>query len=571
MCKRIGIIVLSFILVICNSGLLMAETTNNKNIITAIKIVGNKEIKDEEILDKINTKVGDEISNQKLQEDMKSVFDLGYFFDIQVSFKNHEDGVMLIFEVIENPKLSQINISGNHEVSTEELRGIIGIRTGQLLNLNELEKAKQEIEKYYREKGYILAKVVDLTIKEKDQLHITINEGRLNNIIINTDGKTKDYVIRRELSIEEGQVFNIDQVWKDLRKIYNLGFFEEVKPDYKAVDGDRQAVDLVINLKEGKTGTFSIGGGYSSASGLTGLIDLEQDNLFGRGQSVKLNWEFGGKKNTYEVGFYQPWVFGTKNSLNFNLYNTVREDKNDNDVKEKGGSITLGRPIAEDTKAYLKYNYQDSEYKEKIEGADTNTQKYKDVDENTRSLTFKTIRDTRDNFLAPKDGGRQEVSIERAGGILGGDADFTKYYTDIRKYIPSGEDNNWAFRLKLGGSNGDLPETRDFYLRETLLDGVRGYDYDYYKDQEGFEGDSLFLTNLEYRIGIVESITGVIFADAGRTFEDNQFSLNDIKYSTGLGIRFNTPIGQLGLDYGYAPEGDDGNKSSFSFRIGSIF
>lgn len=571
MCKRIGIIVLSFILVICNSGLLMAETTNNKNIITAIKIVGNKEIKDEEILDKINTKVGDEISNQKLQEDMKSVFDLGYFFDIQVSFKNHEDGVMLIFEVIENPKLSQINISGNHEVSTEELRGIIGIRTGQLLNLNELEKAKQEIEKYYREKGYILAKVVDLTIKEKDQLHITINEGRLNNIIINTDGKTKDYVIRRELSIEEGQVFNIDQVWKDLRKIYNLGFFEEVKPDYKAVDGDRQAVDLVINLKEGKTGTFSIGGGYSSASGLTGLIDLEQDNLFGRGQSVKLNWEFGGKKNTYEVGFYQPWVFGTKNSLNFNLYNTVREDKNDNDVKEKGGSITLGRPIAEDTKAYLKYNYQDSEYKEKIEGADTNTQKYKDVDENTRSLTFKAIRDTRDNFLAPKNGDRQEVSIERAGGILGGDADFTKYYTDIRKYIPSGEDNNWAFRLKLGGSNGDLPETRDFYLRETLLDGVRGYDYDYYKDQEGFEGDSLFLTNLEYRIGIVESITGVIFADAGRTFEDNQFSLNDIKYSTGLGIRFNTPIGQLGLDYGYAPEGDDGNKSSFSFRIGSIF
>jgi outer membrane protein insertion porin family len=549
----------------------MAETTNNKNIITAIKIVGNKEIKDEEILDKINTKVGDEISNQKLQEDMKSVFDLGYFFDIQVSFKNHEDGVMLIFEVIENPKLSQINISGNHEVSTEELRGIIGIRTGQLLNLNELEKAKQEIEKYYREKGYILAKVVDLTIKEKDQLHITINEGRLNNIIINTDGKTKDYVIRRELSIEEGQVFNIDQVWKDLRKIYNLGFFEEVKPDYKAVDGDRQAVDLVINLKEGKTGTFSIGGGYSSASGLTGLIDLEQDNLFGRGQSVKLNWEFGGKKNTYEVGFYQPWVFGTKNSLNFNLYNTVREDKNDNDVKEKGGSITLGRPIAEDTKAYLKYNYQDSEYKEKIEGADTNTQKYKDVDENTRSLTFKAIRDTRDNFLAPKNGDRQEVSIERAGGILGGDADFTKYYTDIRKYIPSGEDNNWAFRLKLGGSNGDLPETRDFYLRETLLDGVRGYDYDYYKDQEGFEGDSLFLTNLEYRIGIVESITGVIFADAGRTFEDNQFSLNDIKYSTGLGIRFNTPIGQLGLDYGYAPEGDDGNKSSFSFRIGSIF
>ena len=567
MYKKMGIIALSLILVLLNSGLLMAETIDNKNIITAIKVVGNKEIKDEEILEKISTKVGDQISNQQLQEDMKSIFDLGYFFDIQVSFKNHEGGVMLIFEVIENPKLSQINIKGNHEVSTEKLKEIIGIRTGQLLNLNELEKAKQEIEKYYREEGYILAKVVDLTIKEEDQLYITINEGRLNNIIINTDGKTKEYIIRRELSIEEGQVFNIDQVWKDLRKIYNLGFFEEVKPDYKAVEGDRQAVDLVINLKEGKTGTFSIGGGYSSSSGLTGLIDLEKDNLFGRGQSVKLNWEFGGSTNTYEVGFYQPWAFGTENSLNFNLYNTVREDSNDNDVKEKGGSITIGRTVAEDTKAYLKFNYEDSEYLEE----DDDTGEFYEVDENIRSATFRTIRDTRDNFLAPKEGGRQEISFERAGGVLGGDASFSKYYTDIRKYIPSGEDNNWAFRLKLGGSNGDLPETRDFYLRESLLDGVRGYSYDHYKDQDGFEGDSLFLTNIEYRIGIADSVTGVIFADAGRTFKDNKFSLNDVNYSTGVGVRFNTPIGQLGLDYGYAPEGDDGDKTSFSFRIGSIF
>ena len=556
-------------MIILNSGLLMAETIDNKNVITAIKVVGNKEIKDEEILKKVTTKVGDEISNQQLQEDMKAVFDLGYFFDIQVSFKNYEGGVMLIFEVIENPKLSQIKIDGNTKISSEKLKEVIGIRAGQLLNLKELEKAKKEIEKYYREEGYILAKVVDLTIKKKDQLYITINEGRLNNIVINTDGQTKDYIIRRELSIKEGQVFNIDQVWKDLRNIYNLGFFEEVKPDYKAVEGDRQAVDLIINLKEGKTNTFTIGGGYGSASGMTGVIELDKKNLFGRGQNVKLNWEFGGKKNTYEVGFYQPWVFGTKNSLNFNLYNTVREDKNDNDVKEKGGSIILGRSIALNTKAYLKYNYEDSKYKEEIEG--TNPKEYKDVDENIRSLTFKTIRDTRDNFLNPKDGSRQEISFERAGGILGGDADFSKYYADLRRYIPSGKNNNWAFRLKVGGSNGALPDTREFYLRETLLDGVRGYSYDHYKDQEGFEGDSLFLTNLEYRIGIVNSVTGVLFADAGRTFEENKFSLNNLNYSVGVGIRFNTPIGQLGLDYGYAPEGDDGDNSSFSFRLGTIF
>ncbi|TDX59189.1 BamA/OMP85 family outer membrane protein [Orenia marismortui] len=587
--KRILAIMLSLIFILVNSTTLMAaniEDQVTQNKITAIKVVGNKKIKDEEILEQVKTKVGDKVSNEKLQEDMKKIFDLGYFFDIQITFKNHKDGVMLTFEVVENPELDEIKFIGNNEVGADKLKEVISVRPGQILNLNKLDESTQAINKYYQDEGYILAKVVDVTIKESDKLYVTINEGELNKIIINTDGETKDYVVRRELSMEPGQVFNVNQMWNDLRNIYNLGYFKDVKPQFKPVEGESQSANLVINLKEAKTGTFSVGGGYSSSSGMTGLINIEKDNLFGTGKRVKLNWEFGGKQNLYEIGFYEPWAFGTETSLNFNLYNRTEEDSNDNDVNEKGIDITAGHPITDNTNGYITLSYDNSDYYEEISDGS-----FEKADENTRSITLKTIRDTRDNFLNPKEGGRQELSIEKAG--FGGDTNFAKYQTDLRKYIPVGNDDSLALRLKAGASNGTLEDIHKYQLRDGLLDGVRGYDSDYYNktkwtdkndndkrdpgevdydpEESGFKGDSLLLANIEYRFDIVESVTGVVFADAGRTFQNNDFSLNDLNYSVGVGARFNTPIGQLGLDYGYAPEGDADHNRSFSLRIGNTF
>ncbi len=572
MYKKIGILALSLLLILANSSLLLAASNqeSSPNIITAIEVVGNKNISKEEILAKINTKVGDEVSNQKLQEDMQLIFDIGYFFDVRVSFKNYQEGVKLIFEVIENPKLSEIKIKGNKTVTDEVLKTMIPIKSGQLLNLNQLDQATKKINQHYKDQGAIFSRVVDVTIGDRDKLYIVINESQINKIKINTDGKTKDNVIRRELTMEPGQVFNLDQMWQDLRQVYNLGFFKNIEPDVKPVGTDGKKIDIIINLEEAKTNTFSFGGGYSSSAGLNGMLNLDIANLMGNGQSVRLNWEFGNKETNYEVGLYEPWAFGTETSLDFKLYskdhkndkNNINEtEKKDADIHETGAEMTIGKSLDQNTSGYLTFSYDDTEYYSEEEE--------KRVNKDTRSISLKTVRDTRNNLLNTRLGSRQELSIEKAG--FGGDTNYTKYHTDLRKYIPSGDKNSWALRLKVGSSDGDLADHKNYKLRDGLLDGIRGYDSEYYSDKPGFEGNSMLLSSLEYRVNIADNVTGVLFNDIGKAFEDKKVNLDNLNYSVGAGVRFNTPIGQLGLDYGYAPEGDDDHKTSFSFRIGNSF
>ncbi|WP_027338787.1 BamA/OMP85 family outer membrane protein [Halonatronum saccharophilum] len=556
--KKLVVFILTFALIVSSATLVFANVSS-ENLITGISVTGNSEVSDEEILERVSTEIGDSISNEQLQEDMHSIFDIGYFFDLQVLFQNHKGGVMLIFEVIENPILSDIEVVGNDHISDDVIRDLISLSPGELLNINELDKDTNAINEYYQEKGYALAKVVDITLVEDDKLKITIDEGRINNILLSGNEETRDYVIKRELSMEEGEPFNIDKMWRDLRRIHNLGFFEDVRPSFEPVKGDQQAIDLVIEVVEGKTGTFSVGGGYSSQSGLTGLINLEKDNFRGRGQNIKLNWQFGSKNTTYEVGFYEPWLFGHETSLGFNIYNKQTTEVDDTKTDTKGGDITIGRPITDDIKGYLRLNYD----KTSEDGEEA---------ENTRSLSFTTIRDTRDNIFNPREGGRQQFSIEKAG--FGGDTNFNKYYADFRHYLPSRDNNSWAFRFKVGGSSGEL--NKHNHKRYTLggLDEIRGYKSGDIEDavSEGFRGDSILVANLEYRFDIVDNLMGVAFVDAGRTFEYNRPTrdkLSDLNYSAGIGARFNTPIGQLGLDYGFKEFGlRDGR---FSFRIGNTF
>jgi outer membrane protein insertion porin family len=201
--------------------------------------------------------------------------------------------------------------------------------------------------------------------------------------------------------------------------------------------------------------------------------------------------------------------------------------------------------------------------------------------DDTVSLTLRTIRDTRDDLLNPRTGERQEISVKKSG--LWGSTDYSKYKLDWREYFPSGDDNSIATRFKLATSRGELPSSERYYL--SSLDAVRGYGSDYYKshdttgdgtedylpEENGFIGDSLVLANLEYRAQLLDKVTGVAFIDVGNAFDRNDFQLDNLNYSAGLGIRFDTPVGQLGLDYGYAPEGQLEEKSDFSISLGNKF
>ncbi|MGM0370021.1 MAG: POTRA domain-containing protein, partial [Bacillota bacterium] len=267
--------------------------------ITDIEIKGNKIIDDQQLLEKITTKVGTKLDSETLQKDMQLIFDLGYFFDIQILFESTKSGVKVIFEVIENPEIEKIQVSGNNNLSTEKIKDLLGVELPEILNVKQLNEGMKEVNEYYQEQGYILANITDVTIKNKNELHLTINEGLINQIKISGNEKTKEYVIRREMATTEDAVFNVEELRDDIETLYRLGYFKSVMPEFERIEDSNQ-VDVIIKVDEQKTGNFNIGVGYSSTAKITGMINVIKDNLGGRGQKVNLNWEFGGEKNNFE-------------------------------------------------------------------------------------------------------------------------------------------------------------------------------------------------------------------------------------------------------------------------------
>lgn len=567
--KRVfSIVVLTAMLCTLAAGVALAQEPGN-NLITAIGVKGNDVIPSEQILSVVATKVGQKIDNDKLRVDMQAIFDLGYFFNVQIFFEPHMGGVKLIFDLVENPKLKELSIKGTRVYSEEKIKEMMKTKTGQMLNSKSLREDITTIEKFYNESGYILAFIEDVNISPEGALTVTINEGFINAIRISGNEKTKEYVIHREMQVKPGDIFNLQQVQEDMRNIANLGFFNNVQPRIERVD-DTSKVDLIVEVEENKTGNFQVGAVYSTKDGFLGYLEVKEQNLLGRAQKIGFKWEFGQTKN-YEINFYDPWLFGEKFSFGADIYNTTRKgltetDKDTNyvytyDKHTIGTSVQIGRPIYEDIMGAVKFKYEHTNLNYR-DGLDDGFEPDKEAEHsNTRSLTFTASRDTTDNLFNPHTGTRVTASLEYAGQLLGGTTNFTKYNVEVAQYYPGfKQDHTWAFRVKTGLSPHNLPSFEKYAVggSETL----RGY------KMNEFTGNKMLLLNAEYRIPIVKSIEGVIFSDSGYAWEyGKSINFSDMKFSLGAGVRLNTPLGQIRLDYAFGEKW----KGMPHFSIGQTF
>ena len=570
MVKRIAIVVFLLLIVFNTNAFAANDLAGNK--ITDMKVEGNQKISTQKILMQVETEIGDKIKNDKLRQDLRAIYDLGYFSDVKINFRHYQDGVQLIFKVTENPVIKKVTIEGNKEVTTDKLKDILGVETGTILNVNRLKNGIKSINQHYQKQGFPLGRIVDRRIKNGNQLYLKIDEGTINEIKIKGNQATKEYVIRRELLVEEGQVLNMNKMQRSIRDLYRLGFFKSIKPQFKRVENNPQAVNIVLEVTEKKTGSLQFGISHSPDAGVMGTINVSKDNLFGTGQKVNLKLESGAEREYYELGYSNPWMskyFDVKTSFKFNLYNKTADNLDNDKIKEKGGNLTIGRQLTYNTNGYLTLDIS------KVKNEDDND--YSGWRDN-RSIKLKTLRDTTTAPVAPRQGSKQSLSLEKAGW-LGGDDDYSKYNLEFKKYFPSLKENSWALRLKMAGSNGDLPDDKRYYLGGT--NGIRGYGSSYYDEddpnydpkQAGFIGNAMLLSSIEYRIPIVDSVRGVIFSDLGRTYQGHNLDLDkgDFNYSYGVGLRFKTPVGELGLDYGYAPDAKRNSKDEFSLVLGSKF
>ncbi|HMA60881.1 MAG TPA: BamA/TamA family outer membrane protein [Halanaerobiales bacterium] len=549
--KRFILLVLSVLIITVMASTVISAQSQDQSI-TAIEIQGNENIMRSEILSEVETKVGDSFNSEQIKSDMQSIYDLGYFQDVKVNFQNFEGGLKVIFNVVENPKIQEINIEGLEVYDKAQIIDWLGVREGSILNVNKLNSGLKNVITNYQDNGYLVVNITDVNISEEGILNIVLDLGHINEIKLDGNKKTKDYVIMREIALQKGDVLNINDVREASRKIYRLNYFTDISPELERIGEDSNEVNVIFKLTEKKTGNFNFGGGYSSRDGWFGFVKVNESNLGGNGQTLGFNYQFG-RNDYYNLNFFEPYFMGYPTSLGLNIYNKYT-DRDDYTERSIGGSISVGHDIYRGWRGTARY---------KIENTTINaiSSEYEDSSTELRSITFSARKDTTNYPYNPTSGRNDNLSVEFAGGLLGGDANFTKYNFDLRRYYGGfKEDHSWALRLKGGASTGILPLSEKYNLGGS--DSLRGYSL------YSFTGDHSLLTQVEYRMQFMDNLTGVIFVDGGQTWDkDETIVLDDLNYGYGLGVRINTAIGQIRLDYGWNEDGI--GKTHFS--LGNTF
>ena len=559
----------------------------NKTL-TKISIEGNQEIPTEDIQKKLGSIPGLPLAEDDVTHDLQAIYNMGWFSDLYPTFEVVPEGVQVTYHVMENPKFSHLEVAGITKLSTEKIRNIVNLRQGQMINIREATRKLQYVEEQYKRDGYILARITDVNVLPDGTLAVQINEGTVEDFKVKGNVKTKDKVILREIRLKKGEPFNSKLARRSIERIQNLGFFEDV--NMKLNPGrEPNAVEMEIDVVEQNTGTFGIGAGYSSADGFIGMITVGDKNLRGTGDSVMLRWEFGGVDNkNYELTYTKPWLDKKETSVSLSVYDLTYEyadyDRNGDEIarydkERRGQEITFGRPQGEFVKNYITLKHRDDIYKGVSEGYENSTQYYepgyvvppgsnipldymKRREENfgtTNSITFSRVYDSRDNVFDPHAGKRNSYTLEWAG--LGGDFKFEKISVNYRYYLKMQKNRVLAFDLAAGYAWGNMPLSQRFAVGGA--DTLRGY-----KDDQ-FRGNSMLRGTVEYRIPIQKKIQAVLFYDIGYAWDkrdQHAFDLGLMESGYGVGLRINSPLGPIKLDYGKGKQ-----RSRFHFSFGGQF
>lgn len=557
-------------------------------ILTKVTIEGNEEIPSEEIHKVLVSKPGLPLTEEDVTRDLQAIYAMGWFYDLSPSFQLVPEGVQVTYHVRENPKFDHLEVEGNTKLSTEQIRQIVRLPKGKMINIRESSRKLNFVEEQYKRDGYILARITDVALRPDGTMAVKINEGIVEDFKVKGNVKTKDKVILREIRLKKGEPFNSTLARRSLNRIQNLGFFEDV--NMKLNPGrEPNAVEMEITVAEMNTGTFGIGAGYSDADGFVGMVSVGDKNFRGTGDSIQVRWEFGGADNrNYEFSYRKPWLDKKETSLNLTLYDLTNEyadyDRNGDEIarydkKRRGQEITLGRPQGEFVRHFITLKHRDDKYVEKVDGYDTQyyeptydisksivknispdyRERRKENFGSTNSITYSRVYDSRDNIYDPHAGKRNSYTFEWAG--LGGDFKFEKLSVNYRYYVPMQKNRVLAFDLAAGYAWGDMPLSQRFSVGGA--DTLRGY-----RDDQ-FKGNSMLRGTAEYRFPIRNKVQGVFFYDIGYAWDkrdQKRFDLGLMESGYGLGLRINSPLGPIKLDWGKGKQ-----RSRFHFSFGGQF
>jgi outer membrane protein insertion porin family len=484
--------------------------------------------------------------------------------------------------------LGKVTWEGNKLFPNQALEALLQMQTGDVFNQEKFEQALQEkIGGAYYDLGYIYAGITPQeTIRGGDTVDVRfmINENnpvKIRKILITGNTRTKDRVIRRELRVKPGDVFSKDMLMRSHRELMMLNYFANVTPDVVPVDDSN--LDVSFKLEEKSTDTANLSAGYSELDKLIGNVGLGMNNLFGNGQRLNLDWNFGRYYRSFNLGFTEPWFHSTPTVIGANIYQIKRDPYYIGYSQQSlGATLSFGKRFTwPDNYFRGDWSYRIDktslgDFSGEIILINPNNIVNEPWPQVSSGVTQVISRNSLDQPEFPTRGSLFSLTTEFAGGPFGGNVGFHKHVFSAEYFVPTFIPKLILLsRVQTGFMNFlTKKDSLISYLDYFFMGGsgmsqatpLRGYDDplvngSYYN--EG--GKTMFKTTMELRFPILPNPTmyGLLFAEAGNTWSDLRHTDPfDLRRSAGIGARIYMPmVGMLGFDYAYGFDHyKDGNR-----------
>ncbi|MEH2049657.1 outer membrane protein assembly factor [Nostoc sp.] len=571
-----------------------SPATESNLVVTAtdVQVVGANQELQQIIRKVIKTQAGGETSQSQLQKDVAAILDTGLFSNVSVNSRSIPAGLNVVYQV--QPVIVQsLQLSGakvlTYQVALQRLQSQIGTT----ISPAGLQQSVAQINKWYADNGYNLARVLSIKPNPQGILTVNVAEGLVGDIkfrFVNEEGKTVDSkgnpvggrtkadFLQQQLKLKPGQIFQENVVKQDIQQLYRTGLFETVNV---ALEGDATKLDLVYQLKETGARGVNLGGSYNADQGLVGTISYQDQNVGGVNDTLGVNVGVSSRDLQFNTKFTSPYRTTNPDRLGYTVngfrsqeLSETFDDKiklaNGDKVREGqiGGGVSLQRPI-DDWNTSLGLNYTRTSIRDR-QGNITPTDAQGNplsasgtgIDDLT-TVSFTATKDKRDNPLNPTQGSVLSLSTEQSIPIGEGNISLNRLKANYSQYLPvqlfnSKQPQVFAVNLQAGTVIGNLPPYESFNLGGS--NSVRGYD-----SGEVGSGRSYVLASAEYRFPVLPIVGGVLFADFASDLGSGDTVLGDpagvrdkpgYGFGYGAGVRLNSPLGLIRADYGINDQGE---------------
>lgn len=581
--------------------LIAAIASAQTAVINSIEIKGNKAVSTEAILAAMRTKVGQPYVQATLDADKVAIENMGFFKAVDVRANVLDDTKRDVVVLVEEwPTIKEIRVVGNKGVSTEEIIKAVGpdLAVDKVFNVRLVQGAVSTIETLYKNRGYF-ARVEDLAMlpDSPGTLNISIIELTVNSVSVQGNTRTKIGVLKKLIKTRAGEPFRGERWGTDLRRLVGTQWFENVRSIENQPEPGK--IDLIADVKEGRTGNFAVGIQMDPRSSFAGTLKLADTNFQGSGQSIGFNVLQGtaGGGPSVELDYGNPFFDDRGTALNASIYSRLlyrfqgigfgnNDSPTEDDIfteRRTGASLAVGREFTDYIAGSLALRYEDIKTNDL---STDNTTGFIQQDGTLATVTLGLTRNRRDVDIDPARGDwfRLEVepgfaNITAVGGELSdtlGSKNYLKTTGEYRLYWspekPRGRNELdaprkvLAFRARYGIITGDVPFFEQYFMGGASA--LRGY------EEDRFWGKQSLLTTLEYRHPIQKALALSVFVDYGGAWggfgtvgEFSQSRTANLKLGYGVGVSFRSPLGPLRLDLGF----DDRGKSRTHFQIATSF